>query len=219
IPSRSARYVMKLRTAFVFIIIAGSSLVAQRQAQAPPVQSPRQALIEMITGDQKAMGKHLTVEVQQLLEKSNPAAAQVLEILHQVRGQAGTDVQTFETGPVLLAINQPRERKKLEVRVENDDLSGNEDTFELSVHSVLESSDQEPEDWEAFLHHFTVNLKKQAGIWRLNKVGVSVEFLVGDPEFLKKTFLKEVQKPGTSELVAVAGQAEPRPEAPEDAML
>src|SRR5262249_51721476 len=68
-------------------------------------------------------------------------------------------------------------------------------------------------------HHFTVNLKKQAGIWRLNKVGVSVEFLVGDPEFLKKTFLKEVQKPGTSELVAVAGQAEPRPEAPEDATL
>ena len=30
----------------------------------------------------------------------------------------------------------------------------------------------------------------QAGIWRLNKIGVGLEFPLGDAEFLQKTFLK-----------------------------
>ena len=60
---------MKLRVTLIFAAISCSSLIGQRPAPAPPPQSARQALIEMITGGQKAIGKHLTVEVQQLLEK------------------------------------------------------------------------------------------------------------------------------------------------------
>ena len=209
---------MKLRVALIFAAISCSSLIGQRPAPAPPPQSARQALIEMITGGQKAIGKHLTVEVQQLLEKSGPSAAYALGTFDQIRGQAGNDFQTFESGPMLLLINQPGDHKKLEVRVENDDLSGDEDTFELSLHVVRENSDQEPEEWEAFLSHFTVNMKKQAGTWRLNKVGVNVEFPLGDPEFLKRTFLKGVQKEGSTGLVAVAGRSEPAPEPGENAL-
>src|SRR5690242_121978 len=36
----------------------------------------------------------------------------------------------------------------------------------------------------------TVTMKKQQNIWRLSDVGVGVDFPLGDPEFLKKTFLK-----------------------------
>jgi len=209
---------MKLRVVLIFALISCLPLFGQRQAPAPPQQSARQALIEMITGGQKAIGKHLTVEVQQLMEKSGPSAAFALGTFDQFRGQAGTDLQTFETGPMLLLINQPGEHKKLEVRVENDDLSGDEDTFELSLQVVRENSEQAPEEWEAFLSHLTVNMKKQTGVWRLNKVGINVEFPVGDPEFLKRTFLKGMQKEGGTGLVASTGRPEPTPEPVESAI-
>lgn len=197
---------MKLRAALLSVIIFSSLLFAQKQAPAPP-QTARQALIEIITGGQKAFGKHLTVEVQQLLAKAGPrgtAAFGMLDIPHQLGGE----IQTFETGPVLLTVNQPAEHEKLEVRIENDDLSGDEDTMELSLHVTRENSDKEPEDWENFLSHFNVNLKMQAGIWRLNKVGVGLEFPLGDPEFLQKTFLKGMDHASSTGLTASAGGAE-----------
>lgn len=209
---------MKLRAALILAVISSSLLFGQRPAPAPPPQSARQALIEMITGGQKAFEKHLTIEVQQLLKNSGLGGAYALGVFDQIRGQAGADVQTFETGPVLLSINQPKEHKKVEVRVENDDLSGDEDTFDLSVRPVRESSDQEPEEWEAFLSHVTVNMKKQTGIWRLNKVGVNVEFPLGDPEFLKKTFLKGLQKPANPEVAAAESRLEVKPQVVEEAI-
>ena len=202
---------MKLRAAFLFTAILSSALFAQKQAPAPPPQSARQALIEILTGGQKAVGKHLTVEVQQLLAKSGARSAAVLAMFDQARQQTGPDAQTFDSGPLLLVVNQPAQHQKLEIHVENDDLNGDEDTLELSLHMVRENNDQPPEDWEAFLSRFSVNLKKQAGIWRLNKVGVAVEFPLGDPEFLQKTFLKEMDQATRADVVASAGHAEPIP--------
>jgi hypothetical protein len=200
---------MKLRAAFLFAAISCFTLFAQKPAPAPPQQSARQALIEMLAGGQKAVGKHLTVEVQQLLAKSGAKSAVVLGMFDQIR-QAGPDIQTFESGPLLLVINNPAQHQKLEVRVENDDLSGEEDTLELSLHVARENADQEPEEWEQFLSRLSVNMKKQAGIWRLNKVGAGVEFPLGDPEFLQKVFLKGLdQTSGVSGgVVASTGSAE-----------
>lgn len=193
---------MKLRAAFLFAAIFSSTLFAQKQAPVPPQQTARQALIEILTGGQKAAQKHLTVDVQQLLAKSGIKSAAVLAMFDQVRQQTGPATQTFDSGPLLLVVNQPAQHQKLEVHVENDDLSGDEETLDLSVHAARENTDQEPEDWEAFLSHFSVNMKKQAGIWRLNKVGVAVEFPLGDPEFLQKTFLK-----GMDQAAGVSGVA------------
>ena len=58
---------MKLRAAVLFSVLSFSSLFAQQQAPAPPIQSARQALTEMLTGGQKAVAKHLTVEVSGLV--------------------------------------------------------------------------------------------------------------------------------------------------------
>jgi len=204
---------MKLRAALLFAAIPLSALFAQQQAPAPPVQSARQALIEMFTGGQKAIGKHLTVEVQQLLAKAGNKSATLMGAFGSVPGQFG-EAQTFETGPLLLAINQPREHSKVEVRVESDDLSGDEDTIDLSLHVVRENSDQQPEDWEAFFSRLTINMKKQAGIWRLNKINVGMEFNMGDPEFIQKTFLKGQEKPNHA-AVASGGREEPETDRPE----
>lgn len=184
---------MKLRAAVLFAAVPFSTLFAQQQAPVPPMQSARQAIIEMVTGGQKAVGKHLTVEVQQLLAKAGGKGATLMGVFGSVQGQFG-EAQTFETGPVLLSINQPQEHSKVEVRVESDDLSGDEDTIGLSPHVVRENSDQQPEEWEAIFSNLTVHMKKQAGIWRLNKITAGLEFNVGDPEFLQKTFLNGQEK-------------------------
>ena len=198
---------MKLRAVILFGLLSLSALFAQQQAPAPPAQTARQALTEMLTGGQKAVAKHLTVEVQQLLAKSGSKSAALLAPIGSIQSEFG-QAQTFETGPVLLLINQPREHSKIEVRIENDDLSGDEDTFDLSLHVIRENNEQPPEDWEAFLSRLTVNLKRQAGIWRLNKIGVGVEFPLGDPEFLKKTVLNGVEQAESKTAVAAGDHVE-----------
>lgn len=206
---------MKLRAAVLFTALSFSTLFAQQQAPAPPIQSARQALTEMLTGGTKAVTKHLTVEVQQLLSKSGNKSIGLMGPIGSIQSEFG-QAQTFESGPVLLLINQPREHSKIEVRIENDDLSGDEDTLDLSLHVIRENSEQSPEDWEAFLSRLTVNMKKQAGIWRLNKIGVGVEFPVGDAEFLKKTVLKGFEQAESKTAVAAGDHVELKTEPPQE---
>ncbi|MBZ5506757.1 MAG: hypothetical protein LAO78_14975 [Acidobacteriia bacterium] len=182
---------MLLRSAFLLITLcAGNILLAQQQAPAPPPQTARQALIEMVTGGQQAVMKHLTVEVQQLLNKAGSKSSYALAMFDSIKSQAGPDLQVFETGPVLFSINQPREHEKFEVRVENDDLSGDEDAVELSLHALRDGHEQQSDDFGAFLSHIVVNMKRQESIWRLNKIGIGLEFPLGDPAFLEKTLIK-----------------------------
>jgi hypothetical protein len=205
---------MKLCAAVLFVAVSFSALFAQQQAPAPPIQTARQALAEILTGGQKAVAKHLTVEVQQLLAKSGNRSAALLAPIGSIQSEFG-QAQTFESGPVLLLINQPREHSKIEVRIENDDLSGDEDTLDLSLHVIRENSEQPPEDWEAFLSRLTVNMKKQAGIWRLNKIGAGVEFPLGDPEFLKKTVLRGFEQADSKVAVVAGNHVEFKNEAPQ----
>ncbi|HLJ29686.1 MAG TPA: hypothetical protein VKY85_23465 [Candidatus Angelobacter sp.] len=174
-----------------FLFISPAFLAAQRQPPAPP-QTPRQALVEMINGGGKGVTKHLTVEVQQLLSKpENKQAAMTMGMFESITSQAGPDIQVFETGPVLLSVKDPNQHRKFELNVNNDDMSGDEDTLELSFHMFQDGQEQE-EDWSMFLSHITVTMNRQQDIWRLNKVALGVEFPVGDPEFLKKTLLKSM---------------------------
>ena len=101
--------------AFVPVLTLTVVLTAQKQAPAPP-QTPRQALVEMINGGGKSVMKHLTVEVQQLLSKpENQQAALAMGMFESIRSQAGPDLQVFETGPLLLSVNDAKEHQKIEV--------------------------------------------------------------------------------------------------------
>jgi hypothetical protein len=203
---------MKLRTALMVAVISCSSLLAQRPAPAPPQQNARQALLEMIGGGQKAIAKHLTVEVQQLLASAG-AGREFVGMLGPFPSLAGSEAQTFETGPLLLSIKNVTEHGKIELRVENDDLSGDEDTLDLSLH-VIRETPGEAEAWETFLSRFSVNMKMQAGVWRLNKIGVGLEFPVGDPGFLQKTILKELDQARGATAVASGTHVELKADTP-----
>src|SRR5579859_3887166 len=112
---------MKLRAALIFSAISISALFAQQQAPAPPPQTARQALLEIITGGQQAAMKHLTVEMQKSLRaKGNKSFAQDLAVFDEMKASAAA-LKTFDAGQVLLSLNELGTNEKLEVHVDSDD--------------------------------------------------------------------------------------------------
>lgn len=183
------------RVVFAALLLLAFVVISSAQQQAPPAppQSPRQALIEMVSGGQNAVFKHLTVEVQQLLKQ--PEYKEALLSLSGAGSLNITDLQFFESGPVLAALSQPSINYKIEVQVNNDDMSGDQDTLDLSLHSFRDGV-EEDEDWQSLLSHLSVTMVRQQNLWRLSKIGVGVDLAIGDPEFLKKTYLKQTTGAG-----------------------
>lgn len=178
---------MSLRATIVVVLtfFVSAALCAQPQAQAPPPQTPRQALIEMISGGQEGAMKHLTVEMQKSLQGDgkNNAASQ-LAAFDQIRS-ASSDFQVFETGQVLLSANDAKSNEKFEVHVDSDDLSGDTDNMDISFHQFRDGVEQDI-PYTAMLSRFTIGMKRQANIWRLNEISVNIKVPVGDPKLLEK---------------------------------
>ena len=179
------------RVIFILLVLFGSFAIAQpvqHPAQSKPPQTPRQALIEIITGGSKAIQKHTTVEIQQMISEasknaSDKAAREMLVMFQQYLttpsfvGEKG--LQTFDSGPVLLSFAQSSEKQKIEVHVEADDLSGDLDTMQLSIHWLKDGQEQTI----PFMPIIIVGLKQQEKVWRLNEVGGNARLIVGDPKF------------------------------------
>jgi len=177
---------MSLRTAVLLLVISSNAfLFSQSQAPTPPPQTPRQAVIEMITGGQEGAMKHLTVELQKSLQgdgKNSPIAQ--LATFDQIKS-ASSDFQVFETGQVLLSANDPKSNEKFEVHVDSDDLSGDTDTMDISFHQFRDGVEQDI-PYATMLSRFTVGMKKQSNIWRLNEISINIKVPVGDPKLLEK---------------------------------
>jgi hypothetical protein len=171
---------MSRRTAALLLVVSASTfLFAQTQAPGAPPQTPRQALIEMINGGQAGAMKHLTVEMQKSLKENGQLAA-----LDQLRATS-SDFQVYETGPVLLATTDPKSHEKFEVHVDSDDLSGDTDNIDISFHQFRDGVEQDV-PYTAMLSQFTVGMKKQENIWRLNEISINIKVPVGDPKLLEK---------------------------------
>ena len=171
---------MSLRTAALLLVVSVSSfLLSQTQPPAAPPQTPRQALIEMINGGQEGAMKHLTVEMQKSLKGNGEFAA-----LDQLKATS-PDFQVFETGPVLLAATDPKSHEKIEVHVDSDDLSGDTDDIDISFHQFRDGVEQDV-PYTAMLSRFTVGMKKQENIWRLNEISINIKVPLGDPKLLEK---------------------------------
>jgi hypothetical protein len=160
-------------------------LAAQRKTEAP--QSPRQAMIEMLSGGEEAFKKHLTVEVQakvtELLKDAAPGSSNPLQTVATARAMGGENLESFEAGPVLFSFNNPQSHERLEVRIDGDEVRGDEDDMQLSVHALRNGVDQ---DTPVGLR-MQLGWKQQQGIWRLNTLTVSVSLPVGDPRILDKS--------------------------------
>lgn len=177
---------MSLRTAALLLVFSASSfLFSQTQAPTAPPQTPRQALIEMISGGQAGAMKHLTVEMQKSLQgdNKNGSAAQ-LAAFDQIKA-ASSEFQVFESGQVLVAASDPKSHEKFEVHVDSDDLSGDTDDIDISFHQFRDGVEQDV-PYTAMLSRFTVGMKKQENIWRLNEISINIKVPLGDPKLLEK---------------------------------
>lgn len=177
---------MSLRTAALLLVIfAGSFLLAQSQAPAAPPQTPRQALIELITGGQQGAMKHLTVEMQKSLQAdSKNGSLPQLATFDQIKA-ASSEFQVFESGQVLLAASDPKSHEKFEVHVDSDDLSGDTDNIDISFHQFRDGVETDV-PYAALLSRFTIGLKQQQSIWRLNEISINIKVPLGDPKLLEK---------------------------------
>ena len=176
---------MSLRTALLVAFSSTTLLFAQTQAPTPPPQTPRQALIEIITGGEQGAMKHLTVEMQKSLQgdgKNNSSPQ--LAAFDQIKA-AASEFQVFETGEVLLSANDPKSHEKYEVHVDGDDLSGDTDNIDISFHQFHDGVEQDI-PYAMMLSRFTVGMKRQANIWRLNDISINIKVPVGDPKLLEK---------------------------------
>ncbi len=182
--------VSRIVAILVILFSFGTAWATQQPARPKRPQTPRQALIEIITGGSSAIQKHLTVEIQQLVseaskkkdpsDKAHVQMARMLQELMSIPSLAGEkDLQTFDSGTVLLSFAQPNDKQKIEVHVDGDDLSGDLDTLQLSIHIFKDGQEQSI----PFMPTIIVGLKQQEKTWRLNEIGGNARLFVGDPRF------------------------------------
>lgn len=151
-------------------------------AQETP-QTARQALLEMFFS--KTPGtfvKHLPAATRDVLEKSGALAnLQQYSLLAGQMQAEGQNLQTFETGSVLLSGENPKTGQKIEVTVENDALRADEDDIELSFLTYKNGQVQRT----PFMPHMTFSMKQEARVWKLNEISVTIRLPLSDPDLLK----------------------------------
>jgi len=106
-----------------------------------------------------------------------------VQILQSARA-GDNNFETFDAGPVLLSLNNPQDRQRWEVRIDGDDLRGDQDEMQLSLHTMRKGLEEEL----SLGLRFQLSLKQQQGIWRLNAITVSARLVVGDPQILEKSW-------------------------------
>jgi hypothetical protein len=175
------RFRLAICSAFIFAGIAAGQ-------RAMHDQSPRQALIEMLSGGEAPFKKHLTLEMQSKLQnlmKSSPDnAPSPLLALTGAKSAGANQFQSFDIGPILFSFNNPDEHERYEVEIDSEDQRGEEDTMELSLHLVRNGVEREIPVGLKIL----ARLKRQAGIWRLTTVNLNASLPVGDPRILEKSW-------------------------------
>lgn len=156
-------------------------LWGQQTAVAP--QTARQALIEMFFSKTPGtLVKHLPMATRTALEKSGALASlQQYSLMASQLQTQGQNVQTFETGSVLLAGEDPKTGQKVEITVENDALRGDRDDIELSFQIYKNGQAQRT----PFMPQMTFSMKKEAQVWTLNEVSVTIHLPLADPDLLK----------------------------------
>jgi hypothetical protein len=211
-----------ISTFVVLLCSFASAQPAQQPTQTKPPQTPRQALIEIITGGGKAIQKHLAVEIQQMIseasKKKKDAGAKsgpdmstfALELLGMPSLAGEKDLKTFESGSVLLSYSEGNVKQRVEVRVDGDDLSGTQDELQISIHLFKD----EQEQTIPFIPSITVGMKQQENVWRLNEIGASAKLAIGDPKFFEDILKLQQQSASESRLQKHSEDAAEKEEQP-----
>ncbi len=130
--------------AWLLPVLLFSFLYAQTQ-QAP--QTARQALIEMFFGTApNHLERHLSDSTRNTFKRmSGTGGMSMLDefsmFANMTKG-GGVKFETFDTGPTLLQAEEVEQNEKTEITVESDNLSGDDDEIELTLHITKEGNEQ-----------------------------------------------------------------------------
>jgi hypothetical protein len=126
--------------------------------------------------------KHLPAATFSALEKSGALASlQQYSMLTTQFHSTGNQLETFETGPVLLTSLDPKTGQKVEVIVDSDTEQGEIDNIALTFRTYKDKQMQRT----PFMPRITFAMKMEAGVWKLNEILVSIRLPLADPDFLK----------------------------------
>ena len=123
--------------------------------------------------------KHLPAVTRATLEQSGALAT-----VQQYSGLAAQfqSFQTFETGPVMLATQDPKTGQKVEIVVDNDSLQGDQDNIELSFRTYKDNQAQKT----PFMPRLVFSMKMESGLWTLNNIAITINLPLADPDLLKR---------------------------------
>jgi type IV pilus assembly protein PilA len=169
----------------LLLALAGIHRTEAQAVPQPPPQTARQALLEMLTGKTPgAFEKHLTEATRKALLRGDSSNSPILQGFSAFSvGLAANSkhLLTFESGSLLLSMEENNGRQKLEIAVERDDLLGDADEIELSLRSYKEGV-LEP---LPVVPRLTFSMKQEKEIWKLNEITLALRVPLGDAEFLK----------------------------------
>jgi hypothetical protein len=179
-------------------------------SQPDTLQTARQALIEMFFS--KTPGtflKHLPATTRAALETSGALAMlqQYSQMATQLPTQ-GQNVQTFETGSVMLTGHDPKTGQKYEMLVENDTLHGDVDDIAVTFRSYKDEQAQRT----PFMPQLIFSMKKESKTWTLNEVSFTIHLPLADPDFLK-AITDKMQPQAVTRTTSNSGNAATQPQA------
>ena len=173
-----------LRLPLLVVILIPISLWAETPGKpADTPETARQALLEMFFSKSPgSIMQHLPAATRAVLEKAGSSAGlnQYALVASQLQAQQ-KNLQTFDTGSVLLSYEDPKNASKVEVTVEKDSPFGDRDDIELSFRSYKNGTAQKT----PFMPHLTCSMKMEAGTWKLNEIVITIRVGLADPELLK----------------------------------
>jgi hypothetical protein len=163
-----------MRPINLFLLLAASWAVADAQVQAPP-QTARQALLEMLLAKSPgAFEKHLPEAARKsLFEGDDASSTSILRELTSFRSgivNSGGQLETFDSGSILLTLDEKEAQRKMEVIVERDDLAGDDDEIELSVHAYVNGKPQPL----PVRPRIVLSMEQEKEVWKLNEVTVAM---------------------------------------------
>jgi hypothetical protein len=173
--------VKQFMTACVLSVFALAAVAQSSEVPAP--QTARQALIEMFSfKTPDTFLRHLPAATLNALQKTG--TFEKMQQFSLISGQLhsnGKQVQTFDTGSILLTSDDPKTGQKVDVIVESDSLQGNEDNIELTFQTYKDKQIKK----SPFMPRMTFAMKMDSGVWKLDEILISVRLPLADPDFLR----------------------------------
>ncbi len=172
----------------IIALLAASVVGAGGQQTQPPPQTARQALLEMFfSKDPQAFEKHVPETAREIFGKTDAGLMAVVtgQIygIHSQLNLPGSHLETFDAGPLLLVSErlQDNHQERVEIAVERDDLSGDEDEIELSLHVYKDGMiDRMP-----VVPGLILDMKEEKDVWRLSQLTLALHVPLSDPDYVK----------------------------------